>query len=148
MSGGGKQGLYLLWKYCNLVPRPKGSGVTATITCKLCQMPWQGTYTRVRAHFLHISRKGVDCYPNEIEQYDAVRDQERADGKVANMSSHASTTWATTAAQNQNKDSEADVCVRDVAIEYSRKKPDIGSSNPIGRLFDVHGQEAVYAIIA
>lgn len=111
-------------------------------------MSWQGTYTRVRAHFLHIPGKGVDPCINEVERYEAVRDEERANGKVSNMSSHASTNTAANQNQNNNREVEVDVSSRDVAAESSHKRPHIGSSNPIGRLFDVQGQEAVDAAIA
>ena len=138
-SGGNKQGLYPLWKYVDHVKGSKGSGGTATISCKLCPMSWQGTYTRVRAHFLHLPGKGVDPCINEVERYEAVRDQERVDGKVSNMSSHASTNTAANQNQNINREAEVDVSSRDVAAESSHKRPHIGSSNPIGRLFDVQG---------
>lgn len=74
MLGGGKQGLYPLWKYCD---RALGmdSGGTTTITYKLCGTSWQCPYMRVRAHFLHIPRKGVDPCLNEVERYDVVKDQ-------------------------------------------------------------------------
>lgn len=57
----------------------------------------------MRAHFLHIFGKGVDPFLNVAEQYDAMRDQERVDVKIPNLSSHASTIGTTTAAQNQNR---------------------------------------------
>lgn len=91
MLGGENQGLYPLWKYCNHVLGLKGSSGTTTIRCKLCEISWKGTYMRVRDHFLHIPGKGVEPCPNEVEQYEAVRDQERVDGKVSNLSSHTST---------------------------------------------------------
>lgn len=36
---------------------------------------------------------------------------------------------------------------RDVANEQANRRPHIGSSNPIGRLFDVQGREEVDATI-
>lgn len=40
------------------------------------------------------------------------------------------------------------VTTKDVAVGYSRKRSHIGSSNTIGRLFDVQSQEAVDVVIA
>ncbi|GLJ31207.1 hypothetical protein SUGI_0625370 [Cryptomeria japonica] len=113
MSGGGRQGLYPLWKYVDRVPGPKGSGGTATIKCKLCNLGWKGTYTRVKAHFLHLPCNGVEGCPNECERYDVVREQERADGKVVMRSSHVSTTGAATTTYSHDIESEVDVTSRD-----------------------------------
>ncbi|GLJ53152.1 hypothetical protein SUGI_1132690 [Cryptomeria japonica] len=67
MSGGGKQGLYPLWKYVDQVQKPKGSDGTTTIQCKLCPLHWKGTYTRVKAHFLHLPGNSVEGCKNESE---------------------------------------------------------------------------------
>ncbi|XP_059078050.1 uncharacterized protein LOC131876626 [Cryptomeria japonica] len=147
MSGGGRQGLYPLWKYVDRVPGPKGSGGTATIKCKLCNLGWKGTYTRVKAHFLHLPCNGVEGCPNECERYDVVREQERADGKVVMRSSHVSTTGAATTTYSHDIESEVDVTSRGLATEPAPKRPHIGNANPIGRLFDVQGREAVDAAI-
>ncbi|XP_059063854.1 uncharacterized protein LOC131856294 [Cryptomeria japonica] len=147
MSGGGRQVLYPLWKYVDRVPRPKGSGGTATIKCKFYNFGWKDTYTRVKAHFLHLPCNGVESCPNECERYDAMREQERADGKVVMRSSHASTTGATNTTYSHDIESEVDVTSRGLATEPAPKRPHIGSANPIGRLFDVQGREAVDAAI-
>ena len=145
MSGGGKEALYPLWKYVDRVRGPKGSGGSAEVTCKLCPLKWKGSYTRVKAHFLHISGVGVDPCTNEVERYDLIREQERAEGKVAKKSSHASTTGHV---RSQHGDSEVDVSTIDVAAKHARKRQHTGSSNPIEELFDVIGQDVVDAAIA
>ncbi|GLJ39593.1 hypothetical protein SUGI_0809150 [Cryptomeria japonica] len=113
-------------------------------------MQWQDAYARLRAHFLHIPRKGVELCTNEVEHHDVVRDQERPDGKVHNVSSsHASTIGTTAATHNQNRGAiEADVSSRDVTAQDFYKRPHGGSSNPIEIPFDVQGREAVDAIVA
>ncbi|XP_059076869.1 uncharacterized protein LOC131075043 [Cryptomeria japonica] len=55
---------------------------------------------------------------------------------------------ATTTAESFNRDSKVDITSRDETSEHAHKRSHIGSSNPIGRLFDVQGQEAVDAVIA
>ncbi|GLJ04830.1 hypothetical protein SUGI_0004480 [Cryptomeria japonica] len=147
MLGGGRQGLYAIWKYVDRVPELKGSGGTATIKCKLCNLGWKGTYTRVKAHFLHLPCNGIEGCPNECERYDVVREQERADGKVVMQSSHASTTGAATTTYSHDIESEVDVTSRGLATEPASKRPHIGNANLIGRLFDVQGREAVDAAI-
>ncbi|XP_059067582.1 uncharacterized protein LOC131858371 [Cryptomeria japonica] len=96
MSGGGRQGLYPLWKYVDRVPGPKGLGGTATIKCKLCNLGWKGAITTTYSH--------------DIE-------------------------------------SEVDVTSRGLATGPAPKRPHIDSANPIGRLFDVQGRQAVGAAI-
>lgn len=74
-------------------------------------MAWQGTYARVKAHFFYIPKKGVDPCPNELKRCEALRDQERDDGKDYNMnSSHASTVGVTIATTNQ-KDKQRQMCL-------------------------------------
>ncbi|GLJ37005.1 hypothetical protein SUGI_0749730 [Cryptomeria japonica] len=45
-----------------------------------------------------------------------LRIKERADGKMSNLSSHASTTRATAATQKQNRKSKVDVSSKDVRV--------------------------------
>ncbi|GLJ46784.1 hypothetical protein SUGI_0986690 [Cryptomeria japonica] len=147
MSCGGRQGLFSLWKYFDCVSRQKGTGGTVTIKYKLCPMAWQGIYTRVKAHFLQIPRKGVDPCTNDGERYDVVKAQEKDDEKFVNPSSHASTR-TTIAAQSQNRESKVGVSSRDVATEIDCKRSHIGCSKTIGILFDKKDREAIDASIA
>ena len=64
----------------------KGGGGTSTIKCLLCQVEWKGSYTRVKAHFMNIPKKGVDACPGDPEdpnKLPSIRmEQPRVDGKV------------------------------------------------------------------
>ena len=77
---------YPLWKYVDRQKPPKGSGGTATIKCNLCKLEWKGSYTRVKAHFMKIPRKGVDPCTGDPDDANrlpsAQREQQKADGKA------------------------------------------------------------------
>ena len=72
----------------------KGGGGTTTIKCHLCQAEWKGIYTRVKAHFMNIPKKGVDACPGDPEDPTKLlsiqMEQHRADGKVGKQISRTS----------------------------------------------------------
>lgn len=52
-----------LWKYMERGAATSQGGGNKRITCKLCKATWVGSYTRVRAHLLHIPTNGVGSCP-------------------------------------------------------------------------------------
>ncbi|KAF3776852.1 hypothetical protein EJ110_NYTH47076 [Nymphaea thermarum] len=48
-----------LWSYVNLMGKPPGGGGNAFFKCNFCEGQFNGSYTRVKAHLLKISQKGI-----------------------------------------------------------------------------------------
>ncbi|XP_049936769.1 uncharacterized protein LOC126410604 [Nymphaea colorata] len=48
-----------LWSYVNLMGKPPGGGGNAFFRCNFCEGQFNGSYTRVKAHLLKISQKGI-----------------------------------------------------------------------------------------
>jgi hypothetical protein len=73
---------YPLWSHVTKVSRIPGGGSWEWVY-NLCHKPYKGSYPRVKAHFLHDSRKGVDCFSKTIDLEERRKyemEQEEVDG--------------------------------------------------------------------
>ena len=152
---------YPLWKYVDRQKPPKGAGGTTTIKCTLCQLEWKGSYTRVKAHFMQIPRKGVDACtgdPNEPTRLpSAQREQQNADGKASKEISRPSHNVTENDDSNEEElpfDDEDETGEEYVSVSsraskittnQTRKKAKLGG---LYDMFDVKGREGVDLAIA
>eukprot|EP00253_Pinus_taeda_P035891 PITA_35891 len=152
---------YPLWKYVDRQKPPKGAGGTATIKCTLCQLEWKGSYTRVKAHFMQIARKGVDACtgdPNDPTRLpSAQKEQQKADGKASKEISRPSHNVTENDDSNEEElpfDDEVETGDEHVSVStraskstttQAHKKPKLGG---LYDMFDVKGREGVDLAIA
>ncbi|KAI8529871.1 hypothetical protein RHMOL_Rhmol11G0008100 [Rhododendron molle] len=76
-----------LWKYVTKLGRTAEGGGNLELQCNLCNHPFKGSYTRVKAYFLKIPSKGV-CYckkmtHNDHENYQRENDEAELRAKNA-----------------------------------------------------------------
>ncbi|KAF3775058.1 hypothetical protein EJ110_NYTH51443 [Nymphaea thermarum] len=57
-----------LWHYMKKLGKGPGGGGNVIFSCKLCNMTSIGSFTRCKAHFLHISSHGIRPCPKVKEE--------------------------------------------------------------------------------
>ena len=152
-----------LWKHVDRTKPPKGAGGTATIKCHLCQAEWKGSYTRVKAHFMNIAKKGVDACPGDPDDPTRLptvqREQQRADGvgKAHKQSSRPSRVVGSDNDESNEDEVPSDDQVHGdehVPSKASKTRSNVTSNKRnkmcggIHDMFDVKGREGVDLAIA
>uniref|UniRef100_A0ACD5XMI2 Uncharacterized protein n=2 Tax=Avena sativa TaxID=4498 RepID=A0ACD5XMI2_AVESA len=55
--------MWPLWRYVNKIVKIGGHGRNARMICRLCDLDFSGSYSRVRAHLLKVSNSGMKPCP-------------------------------------------------------------------------------------
>ncbi|XP_057999043.1 uncharacterized protein LOC110673033 [Hevea brasiliensis] len=131
-----------LWRYVTKLEKTGEGGCNCKWICNFCGQEKQGTYTRVRAHLLKITGKGIGvCKKVRNDSISEMRKQEdEATNKITNSQSRrVSLPISITSVPSLN--------ITEPSISAALKKRRVNDS-PLGRAFDLQTRAQLDAEIA
>ena len=133
--------IVLLWKYVNRLEKTRYGGGNWKWICNFCGEQKQGTYTRVKAHLLKQTRKGISVCKKV--GHDEIYEMRKMENEVANrilVSQPKRVPLPTTAISSF-------LTLTDQSISNALKRKKIDNS-PIGKAFDIQTRARLDAEIA
>uniref|UniRef100_A0A5K1C6Z8 DUF659 domain-containing protein n=1 Tax=Nymphaea colorata TaxID=210225 RepID=A0A5K1C6Z8_9MAGN len=79
-----------LWRYVKKLSKGPGGGGNVMFSCKFCDMMFTGSYTRCKAHLLHISGVGIRPCPKDTNEEIKIFKKEQDAAKTKKSSSRSS----------------------------------------------------------
>uniref|UniRef100_A0A5K0ZIQ4 BED-type domain-containing protein n=1 Tax=Nymphaea colorata TaxID=210225 RepID=A0A5K0ZIQ4_9MAGN len=81
-----------LWRYVKKLSKGPGGGGNVMFSCKFCDMMFTGSYTRCKAHLLHISGVGIRPCPKVTNEEIKIfkKEQDAAETKKSSSKSSVS----------------------------------------------------------